>query len=151
MSLKQRIEEDMKRAMKARDEASLSAIRLLRSAILDREIELGGALEDPEVLRLVEKQLKQRRESAAIYRQAGRAELAEREEQEARALEVYLPARLSPPELEALVDQALAETGAKTMKDMGVVMKAASALAAGRADNKAISEVVRKKLSTPRG
>ena len=100
MSLKQRIAEDLKQAMKARDAAALSALRLLKSAITNREIELGSDIDDSELLRLVEKQLKQRRESAKIYRQAGRSELAEKEEKEASVLQSYLPAQLAPEELD---------------------------------------------------
>ncbi|MGI5860782.1 MAG: GatB/YqeY domain-containing protein [Myxococcales bacterium] len=147
-SLKQRIAEDLKRAMKARDAASLSALRLLKSAITNREIELGSEVDDLEILRLVEKQLKQRRESAEVYRQAGRSELAEKEEKEASVLQSYLPARLAPDELERLVDEVIAELGASSMKDMGPVMKAALAKAQGRAASKAISDVVKSKLAS---
>lgn len=150
MSLKQRIEEDMKKAMKARDQVSLSAVRLLRSAILNREIETGAPADDAEVVRLIEKQLKQRRESAALYRQGGRPELAEREDQEAVVLQAYLPARLSDQELEQLVDEAIAESGAQSPRDMGPAMKAAVAKVAGRADSKAVSEVVKRRLAAPK-
>ena len=146
MSLKQRLAEELKQAMRARDEAALSALRLLKSAITHREIELGSDIDDPEMLRLVEKQLKQRRESAKIYRQAGRSELAEKEEKEASVLQSYLPAQLAPEELERLVDEAIAELGASSMKQMGPVIKAAVAKAQGRAESKAISDVVKRKL-----
>ena len=149
MSLKQRIDEDMKRALKARDQAALTAVRMLKSAITNREIELGKEADDAEVLRLIEKQIKQRRESAQVYRQNNRPELAEAEEREAAFLGAYLPARLSDAEVEALVAEALAEVGAKSMKDMGPAMKAAQARAAGRVDARTLSEVVKRKLSTP--
>jgi uncharacterized protein YqeY len=147
MSLKLRNAEELKAAMKARDEARLSALRLLKSAVTNREIELGKELDDSEVLRLVEKQIKQRRESAEVYRQGGRPELAEREEKEAAALQPYLPARLSPVELERLVDEAIAETGATSMKQMGGAVKAALARAQGRAESKDVSELIKRKLS----
>lgn len=147
MSLKQRIDEDLRKAMKARDEAALSATRLLKTEITRREIELGKDLDDPEVLRLVEKQLKMRRESATQFRDNGRPELAEREEKEGAFLQAYLPQPLSPEELERLVDAAIAQTGAKSPKEMGQVMKHVLAQAQGRADGKVVSELVKKKLS----
>lgn len=150
MSFEQRLDEDLKKAMKARDAAALSALRLLKAEITKKEIELGKkALDDAEALKLVEKALKQRGESADLFRKGGRAELAEQEEREAAFLKAYLPARLSDSELEALVSQAVAETGAQSPKDMGSVMKAAQAKAAGRADGKTLSELVKKKLANP--
>jgi uncharacterized protein YqeY len=148
MSLKQRLAEDLKTAMRARDEAALSALRLLKAAVTNREIELGAELEEPELLRLVEKQLKQRRESSTVYRQGGRPELAEREEREAAVLETYLPEPLPPEALEQLVEATIAELGASSMKEMGPVMKSVVAKAQGRADSKAVSELVRRKLSS---
>ncbi|HEY3449516.1 MAG TPA: GatB/YqeY domain-containing protein [Myxococcales bacterium] len=150
MSLKQRLDEDLKKAMKARDPAALSALRLLKTEITKKEIELAKKdLDEAEVLKLIEKALKQRGESAEQFRKGGRTELAEQEEREAAFLKGYLPARLSDQELDALVSQAIAETGAKSPKDMGAAMKVALAKAAGRADGKAVSELVKKKLSTP--
>ena len=150
MSLKQRLDEDLKKAMKSRNAAALSAVRLLKTEITKKEIELGlKDLDDAEVLRLVERALKQRGESADQFRKGGRTELAEQEEREAAFLQAYLPARLSPEELDALVLQAIAQTGASSPKDMGAAMKAAQAKAAGRADGKTLSELVKKKLSSP--
>ena len=119
MSLKLRLNEDLKAAMKSRDEAALSALRLLKSAITTREIEVGHDLDDDEVIKLVEKALKQRRESIGVYRQAGREDLAGREEAEARVLEKYQPEQLSPEALDKLVEEAIAETGAVSAKQMG--------------------------------
>ncbi|MGC4115924.1 MAG: GatB/YqeY domain-containing protein [Myxococcales bacterium] len=136
--------------MKSRDAAALSALRLLKTEITKKEIELAKKeLDDSEILKLVEKALKQRGESAEQFRKGGRTELAEQEEREAAFLKAYLPARLSEQELDALVAQAIAETGAKSPKEMGAVMKVAQAKAAGRADGKALSEVVKKKLANP--
>jgi len=150
MSLKQRIDEDLKRAMKARDEAAVSAARLLKAAILEREIATQNqALPDEDVVKIVEKQVKQRRESADIFRKNGRDDLADREEKELAVLSGYLPARLSDAELDRLVDEAIAEVGATSMKQMGLAVKAALARAQGRADGKAVSELVKKKLSAP--
>ena len=149
MGLKQRIDEDLKRGMKARDPVALSATRLLKTEVTRREIELNKDLDEPEILRLVDKQLKQRLDSAEQFRKGGRPELAEKEEQEAAFLKAYLPEPLGPLELEQLVDAAVKETGAKSARDMGAVMKAALAKAQGRADGKAVSELVKKKLSTP--
>ena len=166
MSLKQRLDEDLKKAMKARDAAALSALRLLKTEITKKEIELEAAaregppadgagakapalrvLDDAEIQRLIEKALKQRGESAEQFRKGGRPELADQEDREAAFLKGYLPARLSDQELDALVAQAVAETGATSPRDIGNAMKAAMAKVAGRADGKAVSELVKKKLS----
>jgi uncharacterized protein len=153
MGLKQRVEAELKQAMKARDPVALGAARLLKSAIVNREIELGKDLAgeggDAEVLKLVEKQLKQRREAAGIFAKAGRTDLAEKEEKEAAFLASYLPKQLTAEELEALVATAAAQVGATSIKEMGLVMKAAQALAQGRADGKALSEAVKRRLSSP--
>lgn len=147
MSLKMRLADDLKAAMKARDEAALGALRLLKAAVTNREIELGRDIDEGELDKLIEKALKQRRESAAIYRQAGRIELCEREEAEARALERYLPDRLTPEALEALVDEALREVNATSRREMGAAMKAALSKVGARADGKAVSALVKQKLS----
>lgn len=147
MSLKLRLNSDLKTAMKSRDEAALGALRLLKAAVTNREIELGREVDEGELCKLVEKALKQRRESAAIYRQAGRVELCAREEAEARALERYLPEQLTPEALDALVDEALREVNATSMKEMGAAMKAALAKVGARADGKAVSALVKQKLS----
>lgn len=147
MSLKLRLADDLKAAMKSRDEAALTALRLLKSAITNREIELGHEIDEDEILRLIEKALKQRRESAAIYREAGRTELLEREETEARVLERYLPEPLSSEALDALVDEALREVNATSVSQMGIAMKAALAKVGSRADGRAVSLLVRQKLS----
>ncbi|MBI5547303.1 MAG: GatB/YqeY domain-containing protein [Deltaproteobacteria bacterium] len=148
MSLKQKIDEDLKKAMKARDAAALSATRLLKTEITKKEIELGKKdLDDAEVLKLVERQLKQRVESAEQFKKGNRPELAAQEEAEGAFLKAYLPQPLSPHELDQLVAQAIVETGAKTPREMGAVMKLAQAKAAGRADGKTLSELVKKKLT----
>ncbi|MDR0964983.1 MAG: GatB/YqeY domain-containing protein [Myxococcales bacterium] len=147
MSLKQRLADDLKAAMKARDEAALSALRLLKSAITNREIELKRDVDESELVKLVEKALKQRRESMEVYRQAGRVELAEREEAEAQVLGRYLPEQLTPEALAALIDEALREVNATSPQQMGLAMKAALAKVGARADGKAVSALVKQKLS----
>ncbi len=147
MSLKLRLADDLKAAMKSRDEAALSALRLLKASLTNREIELGREVEEAELGKLVDKALKQRRESAAIYRQAGRTELAVREEAEALVLERYLPEQLAPEALDALVDEALREVNATSLRQMGIAMKAALSKVGARADGKAVSALVKQKLS----
>lgn len=143
----QRLVEDMKQAMKAGDKARLSAIRMLRAAIKDREIELGHALSDEEAVAVFSRLLKQRRESARQYAEAGRDDLAEAEQAEAAVIESYLPEPLSDDELQSLVEAAIAETGAESMRDMGKVMGVVKARAAGRADMGKISALVKARLS----
>lgn len=147
MSLKLRLADDLKAAMKSRDGAALSALRLLKASLTNREIELGCEVDEAELGKLVDKALRQRRESAAIYRQAGRSELAVREEAEARVLERYLPEQLAPEALDALVDEALREVNATSLRQMGIAMKAALSKVGARADGKAVSALVKQKLS----
>jgi len=149
MSLKQRIDGDLKAAMKARDAAGLSATRLLKTEVVKLEIEQGRDADDVAVIRLVDKQLRQRKESIEQYLRGGRKDLVDIEEKEAAFLARYLPAPLSPQELEALVTAAIAEVKALSPRDMGAVMKAAQAKAEGRVDGRTLSELVKKRLSTP--
>ncbi len=146
MSLRQKIEDDLKAAMKAKQEARLSAIRLLKSAVKYREIELGKALDDVEVIVVVNSLVKQRRDAAEQYRAGARADSALKEEAEITVLQEFLPEQLSRAELEELVVKAVAETGATGPKDMGMVMKRLKEIAAGRADGKALSDLVRERL-----
>ena len=146
MSLKDQLTADLKAAMKAKDASALSAIRLLKAEITKAEIAAGKDIGDAEIARLVDKALKQRRESIEIYRKAGREDLAQKEESEAAILAHYQPEQLSQEALEELVAQAIAETGATGMKQMGLVIKACMAKVAGRADGKTVSEMVKKKL-----
>jgi uncharacterized protein len=147
MSLKERITGDMTAAMKARDAARLSTLRMVKAAVQNREIEKGGQLSDEEMTKALQTLVKQRRDSVEQYEQAGRAELAEKESAEIAVIEEYLPRAASREEIERAVEEAVAETGASSMKEMGVVMKAALARLAGRnADGKTVSELVRAKL-----
>jgi uncharacterized protein YqeY len=148
-TLAQRLQDDLKTAMRAKDSARLAVIRALKTALTHATIEKGGAdgeLDDAEATAIVRKQVKQRRDSAEQYRQAGRDELAAKEEAEIAQLEAYLPAALSPAEIEQLVAAAIAETGASSKAAMGRVMSHVQARAAGRADGRTLSAEVRKRL-----
>jgi uncharacterized protein len=147
MSLKERITGDMTAAMKARDAARLSTLRMVKAAVQNREIEKGGGLSDEELVKALQSLVKQRRDSVEQYEKAGRAELAEKERAEIAVIEEYLPQAASAEEVERAVAEAIAETGASSMKEMGAVMKAAQARLAGRnADGRAVSEAVKRKL-----
>jgi len=147
MNLQGQILEAQKAAMKAKEPLRLSSIRLLRTAIKNREIELRRELTDDEVIQVVSSLVKQRRESAQVYRDGGRPELAEKEELELAVLQEFLPAQLTEEEIRDLIETAVAETGAAGMKDMGRVMKAVSAQTVGRADGRQVSEMVRARLT----
>ena len=147
MSLKQQLADDLKTAMKARDAAAMSAIRLLKSEITKLEIQIGRDADDADICKLVEKALKQRRESIEIYRKAAREDLAEREEAEAAVLTRYQPKQLTQEELDALISEAIAETGAVGIKQLGAVMKLCMAKAAGRADGKTVSGRLKERLA----
>jgi len=148
-ALEQRITEDMKTAMRAKDQVSLIVIRSLKAGLQNAAIERGGAgaeLDDLEVMAVVRKQIKQRQDSVEQYNNANRPELAEKEVKEIEVLEKYLPQPLSDAELDEIVDLAVAAVGATSMADMGKVMGEAGKLAAGRADGKTLSQKVRAKL-----
>jgi uncharacterized protein YqeY len=148
--LASRIPEDLKAAMKAKDTVALAVIRALKTAMTNASIEkagLGTPLDDSEVTVLIRKQIKQRQDSIAQFSAAGRTELAANEEAEVAILEKYLPANLSAEEIAAIVDAAVAETGATSKADMGKVMKLAQERTAGRADGKTLSQEVAKRLS----
>jgi hypothetical protein len=146
-ALKSRIQDDMKSAMKAGEKDRLGVIRMLLAGIKQREVDERTETTDTAVLQILEKLIKQRRESAAQFAAGGRQDLEARELAEAELLQTYLPAALSPAELEALLEQALNETGANAMKDMGKVMARMRELAQGRADFSVIGERVKARLS----
>ena len=146
MTLKERITEDMKSAMRASDKERLSTIRMVQAAIKQREVDERIALDDAQVLAVLEKMVKQRRESIAAFEQGGRADLADKEKAEIVVLTAYLPEQLTEAEVDALIQAAIAETGAATMKDMGKVMGAVKAKAAGRADMGAVSARIKAAL-----
>ncbi|MBI4496095.1 MAG: GatB/YqeY domain-containing protein [Deltaproteobacteria bacterium] len=152
MALKERIGKDFNEALRTRDDRKLSALRLLRTEIKKREVSgLKKELGDAEVQETIASLVKQRRESIRLFREGRRPDLAEKEESELQVLLSYLPQPLSPAEVEALVDQAILETQAISLKDQGKVMKVVIARAAGRAEGKIINEIVRGKLSKSAG
>ena len=147
MSLKDQIIADMTAAMKAKDAARTSTLRMVKAAIMNREKEGGDALTDEDVLKLLRSQLKQRRDSVEQFQKAGRQDLAEKEQAEITVIESYLPLAASQDEIDSAVTSAIAETGASSMKDMGSVMKVTMAKLAGKnADGKIVSDIVKAKL-----
>ena len=135
--------------MRAREETKLSTLRMLKSAVKYKEVEPGakGPLDDAAVMQVLATLIKQRRDSVEQYKQAGRPELAEKEQQEIEILQAYLPQQLSPDELRAEVQKAVAESGARAPKDMGLVMKVLMPRVQGKAEGKAVSEEVKAQLS----
>ncbi len=148
MALLDRVQQDMVSAMKSKDEARLGALRMMKSALKKSEVDSMKPLNEGTEMQVVQTLVKQRRESADLFRKGNRPELADKEEAEIELLESYLPSAPSPAELEEAVTAAIAETGATSSKQMGAVMKAASAKLAGkRVDGKALSEMVKQRLS----
>ncbi|MBE0594510.1 MAG: GatB/YqeY domain-containing protein [Gemmatimonadales bacterium] len=147
MDLKSRITEDMKDAMRNRDAARLSTIRLLLAAIKQREIDDRTSLDEAQTVAVVDKLIKQRRESASQYDGAGREDLAAKERAEIEVLSAYLPQAAEPAEIAAAIDAAIAETGAAGQRDMGRVMNLLRARLVGRADLAAVSARVKERLA----
>lgn len=147
MTLKDRIQEDMKTALRAKDTARLSAVRLLLAAIKQREVDERIELTDADVVAVIDKMLKQRRDSIRQYGKAGRQDLVRAEEFEVQVLSSYMPSGLSDAEVEAAVAEAIASTGAESAQDMGKVMSALKSRLAGRADMAKVSALVRGKLA----
>ncbi|MFZ5593601.1 MAG: GatB/YqeY domain-containing protein [Pseudomonadota bacterium] len=147
MSLKTRIEEDMKAAMRARDKERLGVIRLILAAIKQREVDERITLDDTQALVVLDKMVKQRRDSISQYEAAGRSDLARQEAFEVGVIQTYLPAQLSEAELDALIDQAVAESGASSAKDMGKVMAVLKPRVQGRTDMGAVGTKVKNKLA----
>jgi uncharacterized protein YqeY len=146
VTLKERITEDMKAAMRASDKERLSTIRMTQAAIKQREVDERITLDDAQVIAVLEKMIKQRRESVVQFEQGGRTDLADKEKAEIALLQAYLPAQLSDTEIDAIIRDAIASTGAASMKDMGKVMGAVRAKAAGRADMGAVSARIKAAL-----
>ena len=147
MTLKEQLNDAMKAAMKARDDLRLSAVRMVRAAIKNREIDSRSELDDQAVIDVISTMAKQRRESIRMYRDGNRLDLAEKEELELAVLLEFMPVQLSPDEIDTLVRQAILDVEAHGAKDMGRVMKAVTPVTAGKADGKAVSEVVRRLLA----
>ncbi|MBS0151766.1 MAG: GatB/YqeY domain-containing protein [Nitrospira sp.] len=148
MSLYDRLTEDLKFAMKSRDQLRMDVIRMIKAAVLNKEVELKRDLDDAEMSRVMTTLVKQRRESIEQFEKAQRLELAAKERQEIEIIEAYLPKPLSPEELETLVTSVMTDTGSRSMKDMGAVMKSVMARLGGQTvDGKLVSELVKRKLS----
>lgn len=147
MSLKDKIVEDLTAAMKAKDAVRLGTLRMVKANLMNRKIEKGDELTDDEVMKALLSLVKQRKDSIEQYTNAGRSELAEKEQAELVVIEDYLPQSAGAEEIELAVREAIAETGASSIKEMGVVMKAAQAKLAGKTvDGKAVSDAVKAKL-----
>ena len=146
MTLKAQILDDVKTAMRARDQRRLTALRLITSAIKQIEVDKRIEVDDQIVLGILDKMVKQRRESLEMYESAGRDDLAAQEEFELELISVYLPEALSDDEVAALIRQAVADTGASSIRDMGAVMNKLRAEVQGRADMKAVSSAVKLQL-----
>ncbi|MCF7821528.1 MAG: GatB/YqeY domain-containing protein [Mariprofundaceae bacterium] len=142
----QQITDEMKQAMKAGDKLKLGAIRMLRAAMKDKEIELGHALTDEDVIAVVGRMIKQRKDAASQYSDAGRDDLAAKELEENRIYEAYMPAQLSEEEVAEMVHKAVAESGAEGMRDMGKVMGMIRPKLQGKADMGLVSALVKQKL-----
>jgi uncharacterized protein YqeY len=147
MSLKTRINDDMKAAMRARESERLKAIRLLLAAIKQREVDERIELNDADVLGVLDKMLKQRRESIAQFEQAGRTDLADAEKAEVAVLQSYMPQPLGADELAALIDEAIRVSGASSVRDMGRIMNELRPRVAGRADMAQVSQLVKARFS----
>jgi uncharacterized protein YqeY len=146
MTLKDRITEDMKTAMRAKDSERLATVRMITAAIKQIEVDERITLDDARVLAVVEKMIKMRKESIAQFQAGNRADLVEKEEKEIALLQTYMPEQLSDADLDAIIAAAVAETGAASVKDMGKVMAIVKAKAQGRADMGAVGAKIKAKL-----
>lgn len=149
--LKQKVQDDLKQAMIARDELKLSTIRMLKSAIQYYEIQKGGAgyeATDEDIIEVIGREIKKRRESIEMYKQGGRQDLADKEQKEAKILEQYLPEQISEDEIRKFVEEIISQTGASTIADMGRVMGALMPKVKGKADSTLVSNIVRAALSS---
>ena len=146
MTLKERITEDMKTAMRSGEKDRLAVIRLLQAAIKQREVDERIVLDDAQITAVLEKMIKQRKESVVAFEKGNRADLVAKETAEIAVLQPYLPAQLSDAELDALIAEAIASTGAASIKDMGKVMGVVKAKAAGKADMGAVGARIKAKL-----
>jgi len=148
MSLKERITEDMKAAMRSGDKERLGAIRMITAAIKQREVDKRITLDDAQVTSVLEKMIKQRKESLVQFQSGGRQDLADKESAEIALLQTYLPAQLSEAELDALIQEAITASGAASVKDMGKVIGIIKTKAAGRADMGAVGAKIKAKLGS---
>jgi uncharacterized protein YqeY len=149
VSLKERITEDMKTAMRAGEKDRLATIRLILAAVKQIEVDERITLDDARMLTVLEKMVKQRKESIAQFESGGRADLVAKEQAELTVIQAYLPAQMSDAELDALIAEAIASTGAASVKDMGKVMGVVKTKAAGRADMAVVGARIKQKLGAP--
>jgi len=147
MTIKEQLDAAMKDAMRAKDSVKLNAIRMVKSAIKYKEVELIAQLDDQGVIGVLSTLVKQRKESAQAFREGNRIELAEKEEQEVAILLEFLPQQLDEAGIKAIIEKAVAEAGASSAKDMGKVMKLVTPQTTGRADGKLVSELVKARLA----
>ena len=148
MTLQEKIQSDLAGAMRSKDALRLSVLRMMKSAVKNKEVEKMKSLDENEVVAVLNTLMKQRKESVEQFRQGGREELAQKEEAEIKIIQQYLPAAASEEDIRQAIDAAVQETGASSMKDMGKVMKAALARLAGKtADGARVSQMVKEKLS----
>jgi uncharacterized protein YqeY len=147
MALREKLDEDLKSAMRAKDSLRMNTVRALKSAVKYREIELMKPLDDAGILGVMATEIKRRRDSVEQYRAGNRADLADKEEAEIKILQEFLPQQLTPAEVEAKVIEVIARVGAQGPKDMGAVMKALLPDVQGRADGKVVSELVKQRLA----
>jgi len=148
MSLYQRLDQDFKAALKAKDQIRVGVLRMLKTAVKNREVQVIRKLEDEEILGVISNQVKQRQDSIAQFQRGGRQDLVEREQAELAVLENYLPAPMDEAGVEKAVAELIKELGASSLKDMGPVMKTFMSRYAGQADGKIVSELVRRKLAS---
>ncbi len=148
MSLLKKLQEEMKSAMKSGDKERLATIRMLISEIKKVQIDSKKELSDDEIIKILQKYAKQRKDSIEQYKKAGREDLAEKEERELKIVQEFLPKPLSEEEIEKIVEEVIQETGASSMKDMGKVMKVVMEKAQGRAEGSVVSKIVKAKLSS---
>jgi uncharacterized protein YqeY len=147
MSLTQKINEDLKEAMKAKDKACLSTLRMLKAAVKNRQVEKGGELEDKEIEAVIASLIKKSQESAEEFKKGGRHDLAAKEEGEAKILLKYLPEQLTRVQIETQLKEIISELSADSFKDMGKVMKVAMSRMAGKVQGKEVNEIAKKLLS----
>lgn len=147
-TIQERLVTEMKLAMKAKAQLRLDTIRMMRTAIKNKEIDVGGELSDGDVISVLSTLMKQRRESAQVFRDNDRIEMAEKEEAELRVIQEFLPAQLDANALRELVVQAIAASGATSLRDLGAVMKLVAPQTVGRADGRVVSEMVKAQLTS---
>ena len=147
MPLSEKITEDLKEAMKAKEKLRISCLRMLKSNLKNRQVEKGETLSDAEIQSIISSMIKKGREAAKEFKEGGRADLAAKEEEEIKFLYSYLPEQLQPDEIERIIKETISELSAQGPKDLGRVMKAAMARIAGRAQGKEVNEIARKLLS----